>query len=510
MRCELAGRFVLSGDASGAQEDVEEFIDEANDELLVKGTSDPREGARVTAVDLDGDVLAFRVESGGDVRAHEAVLRLRKGLQKLLGPEHHVGVRDVEADTYEISWTLERTPRRDLHVPFARTLRFDGETVTMELEDLDEEFLKRNYADRLVNLVEEKVDAQHYEGKGEYWDLMWSSPEKEPAWAEDPTEAMLERDWLKRGPTKGKWVFREPLTAVLRGLERVAVEEILEPLGFTEIMVSHHVPFDVWERSGHLHGVPNEIYYVSEPATRDPAEWQEFVDHVKVTREVPEDELEDLVDLPTAGLCYAQCPNVYWSYKGQTIEDEDFPVRVFDRAAVSNRYESGGRHGMERVDEFHRIEPVYIGTPDQLLELRDDMIDRYKHVFNEVLDLEWRMAWVTPFYMQQEGQESGLDDEDDGEAREKGTIDFEAYLPYRGDRDEAEWLEFQNLSIVGDKYTDAFNIKGQTLDLWSGCSGIGLERWAIAFLGQKGLDPDGWPEAFRKRVPELPPGSTFL
>jgi hypothetical protein len=35
---------------------------------------------------------------------------------------------------------------------------------------------------------------------------------------------------------------------------------------------------------------------------------------------------------------------------------------------------------------------------------------------------------------------------------------------------------FWNLSIVGKKYTDAFNIKGQKADLWSGCSGIGLER----------------------------------
>jgi seryl-tRNA synthetase len=509
MRCELAGRFVLSDDASEAEEDVEAFVEEANEELLVKGARQPEEGAHVQAVDLKGDTLRFRIESGGDVRAHEAVLRLRKGLQKVLGPEHHVGVREVEAETYEMSWTLDREPKRDLHVPFVRALRFDGDQVTMEMEDLSEEFLQRNYADRLVNLVEEKIDAQHYEGKGEYWDLMWESPEKEPAWEEDPTEAMLEADWLKRGPTKGKWVFRERLTAVMRAMERIAVEEILEPLGFTEIMVSHHVPFDVWIKSGHLHGVPNEIYYVSEPATRDPDEWQRFVDQVKVTREAPTEELEGLVDLPTAGLCYAQCPNVYWSYQGKTVEDEDFPITVYDRAAVSNRYESGGRHGMERVDEFHRIEPVYIGTRDQLVDLRDGMIERYKHVFNDVLDLEWRMAWVTPFYMQQEGQESGLDEEDE-EAREQGTIDFEAYLPYRGDREEAEWLEFQNLSIVGDKFTDAFNIKAQTLDLWSGCSGIGLERWAVAFLGQKGLDPEDWPEGFREHLPELPPGSTYL
>ena len=53
---------------------------------------------------------------------------------------------------------------------------------------------------------------------------------------------------------------------------------------------------------------------------------------------------------------------------------------------------------------------------------------------------------------------------------------------------------------------------GRTLiqKLWSGCSGIGLERWASAFYAQKGLDPDKWPEAFREIVEELSEGIRFL
>jgi seryl-tRNA synthetase len=93
--------------------------------------------------------------------------------------------------------------------------------------------------------------------------------------------------------------------------------------------------------------------------------------------------------------------------------------------------------------------------------------------------------------------------------RSEGTIDFEAYLPYRGSREESEWLEFQNLSILGDRYTSAFNIKGQRQDLVSGCSGIGLERWTAVFLAQKGLDPAAWPEGFRRYLPTLPKGFTF-
>ena len=231
-----------------------------------------------------------------------------------------------------------------------------------------------------------------------------------------------------------------------------------------------------------------------------------FIDLAKITKEVPFEELKKNVTPPVGGICYAQCPMIYWSFKGKTIAEKSLPVLVYEKTVVSARYESGGRHGIERVDEFHRIEPVYIGTREQLLSLKDKLIQRYKHVFNDIFDLEWRMAWVTPWYMQQAGEI----DSEDTHPRDTGTIDFEAYLPYRGSREKGEWLEFQNLSILGDKYVKAFNIKAQKSMLWSGCSGIGLERWVVVFLAQKGLNPDKWPEGFRKYLDKIPEGIEFL
>ena len=134
------------------------------------------------------------------------------------------------------------------------------------------------------------------------------------------------------------------------------------------------------------------------------------------------------------------------------------------------------------------------------------MIERYKYVFNEILELDWRMAWVTPWYLEQAGQI----DKEDKSVKIKGTIDFEAYLPYRGTREDSEWLEFQNLSILGDKFIKPFNIKAQKQELWSGCSGIGLERWTAAFLAQKGLDPGKWPDKFNEKIGEMPKGVEFM
>ena len=99
----------------------------------------------------------------------------------------------------------------------------------------------------------------------------------------------------------------------------------------------------------------------------------------------------------------------------------------------------------------------------------------------------------------------------DGEIREVGTLDFEAYLPYRGSREESEWLEFQNASNNGDKYPKGFNVKSQGSEgLYSGCTGIGMERWLAVFIAQKGMDPENWPDEFVKRIGELPEGIKFL
>ena len=170
------------------------------------------------------------------------------------------------------------------------------------------------------------------------------------------------------------------------------------------------------------------------------------------------------------------------------------------------RYESGGIHGIERVDEFHRIEMVWIGYPDQVIKLHQEIIKKYKRIFNEILDFEWRMAHVTPWFMAQEGLIGTADEE-----KIIGTIDFEAYLPYRGSREESEWLEFQNASNNGDKYPRGFNVKSQTgKELHSGCTGVGLERWLAVFLAQKGLDMENWPKKFLNRIGRLPEGIKFL
>ena len=500
MRFNLKGNFTFSDDLSSIKKEIENFIFNYNKNLPNK---DVEKGIRIEKFKIEKNSFFLNIISEGEFRPHNALLQIKNSLSKELGKKHRIGVREIRIDSYEIDFDLEKEALKEIIIPFAE-VEVKGKKATIILKNVDEEFLRRNYIDRMINRVKEKVSNQYYEGKDEFWKLIWESKERKPAWSKDPTEEMVKLDWLKQGPTKGKWFYRPQATAILKAMEKVAINEVLKPLGFQEIIESHIVPFDIWLKTGHLEGMPGEFYYIAEPTTRDAEKWERFVDLTKITKEVPFDELKKNVSVPTTGICYAQCPTIYWSFKGKTISEKSLPIFVYDRTAISGRYESGGRHGIERVDEFHRIEPVYIGTRKQLLDLRERLLDRYKHVFNDILELEWRMAWVTPWYMQQAGKIG------DKGTQDTGTIDFEAYMPYRGDRKKSEWLEFQNLSILGDKYVKAFNIKAQKSELWSGCSGIGLERWTAAFLAQKGLNPKKWPPGFRKYLEKLPKGFTFL
>jgi seryl-tRNA synthetase len=503
MENELVAELVLSGPLPEGPEG-EALVRPLAEEALRRVLGDKGTGA-ISGLHVGGERIVITFSSDGP-RPHQPFLAFVRKLQETIGKSRKIGVRSFRAVRYTVEFPLSPAPVGPISLPLPHELSFEDDRATLALPELPEEALRDNWVDRIVLLVQEKVRRQSYAGKEQYWDLLKQSPPLAHRFSEDPTEAMLARNWVRNGPTKGKWFLGPRAAHVLRAMERIARTEVLDPLGFQEVIQPHHDSFDILLKTGHLEGLPGEFYYVAEPRTRDPKEWERFTDMVKITRQVPADELAKLVSPPSAVSCYAQCPTIYWWLSGRTVAEASLPVKVYDRTAISNRYESGGRHGLERVDEFHRIEPVYLGTPEQLLALREQLMERYTRVFDQILQLEWRTAWVTPFYMQQSG---GVGVEDATE-RIKGTIDFEAYLPYRGTREASEWLEFQNLSIVGEKYTKAFTIRPQKGTLWSGCSGIGLERWTTAFLAQKGLDPEGWPDAFTEFAGPPPADVQFL
>ena len=499
MKFHLEASLRLSGDAAKAEAALSEFFAGAAP-LLQKGAPEGQ-GAHLTAWKLDGNKIDLVIDSDRFVRAHDALLRLRRPLSELLGKQFRIGVRGLDVSRFDIEVESDRAITHK--IPYVREIKYENGRLFLSLDvgpdgSLGQSEIENRIPDRIISLLEEKL--QTYGGKTEHWELLWESAAWEPKFNRDPTEEMQKVGWIKHGSSRGQWIYGPQATAVFRAFEKIVLEEILKPLAYREMIFPKLDTWDVWKKSGHAQGVYPEIYFVCPPKTRDPAFWEEVMDYYKVTHEVPLDLVKEKIDVPIGGMCYAQCPTFWGFLQGMTLPNEELPICVFDRSGTSHRYESGGIHGIERVDEFHRIEIVWLGTKEQVLAEKEKLTACYKHIFEDILELTWRTAWVTPWFMAQEGK-TGL-----AEMTGAGTVDYEAVLPYNGN-----WIEFQNLSVNGEKYPKGFTVKSQSGEpLWSGCSGVGLERWASAFLSQKGLEPENWPEAFRKYFGEMPKGIRFL
>ena len=499
MKFHLEASLRLSGDAASAEAALSEFFAGAAP-LLQKGAPEGQ-GAHLTAWKLYGNKIDLVIDSDRFVRAHDALLRLRRPLSELLGKQFRIGVRGLDVSRFDIEVESERSIAHK--IPYVREIKFENGRLCLSLDvgpegSLGQSEIENRIPDRIISLLEEKL--QTYGGKTEHWELLWESPAREPKFSRDPTEEMQKVGWIKHGSSRGQWIYGPQATQVFRAFEKIVMEEILKPLAYREMIFPKLDTWDVWKKSGHAQGVYPEIYFVCPPKTRDPAFWEEVMDYYKVTHEVPLELVKEKIDVPIGGMCYAQCPTFWGFLQGMTLPGDELPICVFDRSGTSHRYESGGIHGIERVDEFHRIEIVWLGTKEQVLAEKEKLTACYKHIFEDILQLTWRTAWVTPWFMAQEGK-TGL-----AEMTGAGTVDYEAVLPYNGN-----WIEFQNLSVNGEKYPKGFTVKAQSGEaLWSGCSGVGLERWASAFLSQKGLEPDNWPEAFRKYFGEMPKGIRFL
>jgi len=461
-------------------------------------------GASVEDVRVKGDVVSVTLSSGTYVRPHDAVFRLKNFFSRELGRKHKVGVRDIRGVRYVIEFELTHGIEGDLNIPYADDVKVSGKKCTLKLSSLSEEFLKKNYVDRMIKLIQEKAKQKHFGAREEHHEIVYTGKKKIKPYKDDPTQELLRRKWIKRTPTRNQFIFGPQITELCEALRRAYVDVVYKPLGFSEMVFPKIVDWDIWKKSGHVLGLYSggfNPYLFTTPKSLDPADWEEVVDKIKITGDIPIEDLMERLDPPTGGLAFAQCPP-FWTYlEGETISTESLPIKVFDWSGPTYRYEAGGAHGFERVDELHRIETLWVGTEKQTREITEKVRTALRSLLEDVLELEIREAWVTPWFMAQKG----LVDVEEGEQMVVGTVDFEGILPYN-----KKWLEVQNVSNNGDSYPKAFNAKGQKEALWSGCAGGSFERYLSCLLAQKGFDPENWPKKFRKYVSVIPEEIRFL
>jgi len=484
-----------------AYAELEEVIRYLNEEYLKRGAKSAEDAATIVNWRIEDSKLIMYLETGRSVRIDEAALRIRNVISQRLGSKYRLGIRQLRLINSVIE--IDGEVRVSLKLPMIKSIDYVNGKTIITLNDLNESDIKKPLFLRLLRLIQEKEARLRWGGKAEHWILLKQSRIKfeKPLFTEDPNKVLEEIGWIKR-MSIGQWLYTPPFTYLLNMIRNLFIEEVLKPLGFVEATFPKMYPLDVGLKTGHLKGVINSMLFVSLPKSYNIAEFEELIDYMYVTNEAPGEEVQRYLRPPTYFLCFAQCEPFYWFFENEVLDDSVLPIKWYDMSGPSYRWEAGGLHGIERVIEFHRIEVVWLGKPEQVIDIRNQLLERYERFMDNVLDLEWRWVWVTPWFYEQ----SGVSEAVELDINRPGTIDFEAWLPYRGPRENKKaWLEIGNISIHGTKFTAPFKIKHSRGDtLWTGCSGFGSERWLIAFLAQHGFDPSNWPPKLVEYIEKNP------
>jgi len=139
--------------------------------------------------------------------------------------------------------------------------------------------------------------------------------------------------------------------------------------------------------------------------------------------------------------------------------------------------------------EFSGAELVFAGSSQQVYDARWAVLCSVAQLLTE-LRITHRVVVAKPCSHVAPVQGS---DKAGRRIFEADTLDIQAYIPqYEGSRDP--WLELGGGDVAGDTLTSAFGIRLSSEEpLYSGCQGLGWQRFALAVLSQLGTNPVNWP-----------------
>ncbi|MCS7131992.1 MAG: serine--tRNA ligase, partial [Hadesarchaea archaeon] len=430
MLFELKVECTFSRELEQVKTDVGEAMARA-EPLLLKGAPVGREAeaAKIKSWQIDGKKLELVIVSGRYVRAHDALLRLTKVIGAELGKKHKIGLRKILAREYRVTLPTGMPPdqARQLLAELPCKVEIEGQNAVLILRDLNEAALRGHVVDRLIAIAETALKGVPPPTAPK---VVKEGEEIEHPFREDPLEVAKRLGWVAEFPGRGQWIYTAPYAKLLQALEDLIIDRIALKLGFEEVLFPKLIPLEVMQKMpGYLDELPEGMYYVC-PPPREPEVFVNFKRKLKLTKRLPLDELRKCLKEPTYVLAPAQCEPFYEYFSRKRVKVEDMPIKFFDRSGWTYRWEGGGVEGIIRTQEFRRIEFVFIGRPEDVIDIRDAVRDKSIELASE-LGLRWRLLVATPFYMREGGIEEDITD-----SRKVATYDLEVKLPYKDD-----WLE---------------------------------------------------------------------
>jgi len=293
---------------------------------------------------------------------------------------------------------------------------------------------------------------------------------------------------------EGLVALGKPIFQLVDALDQLLVSLVHDRFRADEVRYPTLIPAATLARAGYMSSFPHHLMFAAR-LRNDDSTYEEF--RTRLDR----DGLDGALMRHYGGeveycLPPTMCYHVYQQLRGSTIDAETGVVVT--TVGKSFRFESHYATSLERLWDFTVREVVFIGTKDFALACRAELMDA---VYGLVDDLGLAGICVVandPFFM-----DSSRDAAARIDMQKSFELKYELRLPIARDTD-----------LAGGSFNYHYDMLGRAFDLRlttgrrasTACAGFGLERLALAFLSQHGLDASRWPAA----VTELLPSSYAL
>ena len=293
----------------------------------------------------------------------------------------------------------------------------------------------------------------------------------------DDPHPLLERAGELRRFGAGRFALGPRLVGLMALFDRQAVE-LAHDFDAPAYQFPALIGADVLDRCRYLRSFPHSLNVVAH-LREDVEAIQHFAQNARWHGAHLEVHAEDLAPVECL-LSPSVCFHYYESLRGSRLG----APRTITAVGKCFRYESGNMGGLERLWDFTMREIIFVGPRAHVLAARErsmalaqTLLERWE------LGYEIRSA-TDPFFT----------DEFTTQATFQRVFDLKfeirAALPYKDGT-----LAAGSFNYHQDFFGRSFDITDhEGAPTHTGCVGFGLERLALAFLAQHGLDQSRWPD----------------
>ena len=244
----------------------------------------------------------------GDKDLSKYVLTLIKKLSGYL-KEHKLGIRDYYLTSCEITFACEYTGK--VKIPVAKAVVCNGETCKIIFKDIEKEFLRDNFIERAVMLLEEKVSGDR--------DRVIFESETKTTVEKNPSEKAVKQGLLKKGIIKDENIYLPKGVKKIQKIRENLIKELEEGFEAEEIYVPLASPLNLIEDKALVKYIPKEIFseFLSKPVDADV-----FYEAYYITGKVPK------METRVAGWVFNEIPFAFYKAIENTTWNKQFFYNV--------------------------------------------------------------------------------------------------------------------------------------------------------------------------------------